>query len=92
MIFRRSQRFKRAFQDLPANTQRKALEVFALFAENPKHLSLQTKKIKGIEGVWEGRIDRQYRFTFHYETLANSEEVIYIFRNVDNHNECLKNP
>jgi plasmid maintenance system killer protein len=77
---------------LPATTQRKALKAFALFAENPRHPSLQIKKIKGTENIWEGRINRQYRFTFHYETLANSADVICVFRNVDNHDECLKNP
>lgn len=93
MIFRRSERFKRAFRLLPANIQKKAVRAFALFAENPRHpSSLQIKKIKGVENIWEGRIDRQYRFTFHYETLANSEEVMCVFRNVDNHDECLKNP
>ena len=92
MIFRRSERFKRAFRVLPANIQKKALKAFALFAENPRHPSLQIKKIKGFEAVWEGRIDRQYRFTFHYETPAYGEEVICVFRNVDNHDKCLKNP
>jgi len=92
VIFRRSQRFKRAFQALPASAQRKALKAFALFAENPRHPSLQIKKIKGTEAVWEGRINRHYRFTFHYETLPDSAEVVCVFRNVDNHDEYLKNP
>jgi len=92
MIFRRSERFKRAFKILPASVQKKALKAFVLCAENPKHLSLQVKKIKGFEDIWEGHIDRQYRFTFHYETLADSAEIVCVFRNVDNHDECLKNP
>lgn len=92
MIFRRSDRFRRAFRVLPASVQKKARKAFALFAENPGHPSLRIKKIKGFEDIWEGRIDRQYRFTFHYETLANSEEIIWVFRNVDDHDECLKNP
>ncbi len=92
MIFRRSKRFKRAFRALPTGIQEKALKAFRLFAENPHHPSLHIKKIKGLEDVWEGRIDRQYRFTFHYETLTGSEEIVCVFRNVDNHEECLKNP
>ncbi len=98
MILRRSERFKRAFQELPAGVQRKALKAFALFAENPGHPSLRIKKIKGFEDIadkdhpWEGHINRRYRFTFHYESLSGSEEVICVFRNVDNHDECLKNP
>jgi mRNA interferase RelE/StbE len=92
MIFRRSERFKRGFRLLPAVTQKKALKAFALFAENPRHPSLQIKKIKGVDDIWEGRINRNYRFTFHYETSASDEEIICVFRNVDNHDECLKNP
>lgn len=92
MIFRRSERFKRAFQALPASVQKKALKAFVLFADNPRHPSLQIKKIKGLENVWEGQIDRQYRFAFHYETLANNKGFFCIFRNADNHEECLKNP
>ena len=92
MIFRRSERFKRAFKILPASVQKKALKAFVLFAENPKHPSLQVKKVKGFEDIWEGRIDRQYWYTFHYETLVDSSEIDCVFRNVDNHDECLKNP
>lgn len=38
------------------------------------------------------RIDQQYRFTFHYEKDEATGEIICVFRNVDNHDECLKNP
>ena len=48
--------------------------------------------MQGYEGVWEGRIDQQYRFTFHYERHPESDESICVFRNVDNHDECLENP
>jgi mRNA-degrading endonuclease RelE of RelBE toxin-antitoxin system len=92
MIYRRSARFHKAFKALPHNTQRKVIQAFALFRDNPEHPSLVIKKIKGIEGIWEGRIDRQYRFTFHYEKDHVSGETICVFRNVDNHDECLKNP
>ena len=35
------------------------------------------KQIRGLSGVWEGRIDIRYRFIFHYE------EDICVFRNID---------
>jgi plasmid maintenance system killer protein len=53
---------------------------------------LGVKKMQEYQGVWEGRIDQQYRFTFHYERHPESDETICVFRNVDNHDECLKNP
>jgi hypothetical protein len=42
--------------------------------------------------IWEGRIDRQYRFTFQFEKDEDSGKVICVFRTMDNHDECLKNP
>ena len=92
MIYRRSQRFKKAFRNLPGNIQRKTIKAFRLFAKDLKHPSLGIKKIKGAEGIWEGRIDRSYRFTFHFEVDEDSGKTICVFRNVDNHDECLRNP
>jgi mRNA-degrading endonuclease RelE of RelBE toxin-antitoxin system len=92
MIYRRSQRFYKAFHALPPSIQVKALKAFKLFAADPQHPSLGIKKIKGAEGLWEGRVDRAYRFTFHYETEPTSGEKMCVFRNIDNHDECLINP
>jgi len=64
MIYRRTERFRLAFMELPPEIQRKILKAFALFKEDYRNPSL---KIKGYEGIWEGRIDQQYRFTFHWE-------------------------
>ncbi len=92
MIYRRSERFRKAFKALPQTIQEKVIKAFALFREDRNHPSLVIKKIKGVEDVWEGRIDQQYRFTFHYEKDEVGGETICVFRNVDNHDECLKNP
>lgn len=92
MIYRRSERFRRAFKELPLPVQEKVIKAFVLFQENPNHPSLVIKKIKGMDSIWEGRIDQQYRFTFHYEKSTTGGETICVFRNVDNHDECLKNP
>ena len=91
MIYRRTDHFKRAYQALPRPIQVKVRKAFQLFTQDPKHPSLGVKKIKGHRDIWEGRIDRQYRFTFHYEKDAEGQ-AICVFRNVDNHDECLKNP
>jgi mRNA interferase RelE/StbE len=84
MIYRRSQRFHKAFRALPPAIQAKALKAFKLLISDPQHPSLGVKKVKGVEGIWEGRIDRSYRFTFHYETDSASGEAICVFRNIDN--------
>lgn len=92
MIYRRTARFRKAFQMLPRQAQEKVIKAFALFQSDPNHPSLVIKKIKGLEGIWEGRIDQNYRFTFHYEKDALSGETVCVFRNVDHHDACLKNP
>jgi mRNA interferase RelE/StbE len=92
MIFRRTERFRKAFSTLPAETQKKVYKAFEIFKTDISHPSLGVKKIQGFEGVWEGRIDQGYRFTFHFEKDDETGETICVFRNVDNHDECLKNP
>lgn len=92
MIYRRSDHIKKAYQSLPKHIRKKTAKAFVLFKENPTHPSLGVKKMKGHEGIWEGRIDQKYRFTFHYEDQSKTGEPICVFRNIDNHDECLKNP
>ena len=67
MKYRRLPPFKRAFERLPREVQVKAGKAFLLFKENPRHPSLRIKRMRGVPGVWEGRVDIRYRFTFHYE-------------------------
>jgi mRNA-degrading endonuclease YafQ of YafQ-DinJ toxin-antitoxin module len=90
MIFIRSERFKRAFRSLPKEAQSKTVRALRLLAEDPFYPSLVVKKIQGFADVWEARVDIKYRMTFQYE--KQGDEAVCILRNVDNHDECLKNP
>jgi mRNA-degrading endonuclease RelE of RelBE toxin-antitoxin system len=92
MIYRRTERFKKAYQGLPTPIRQKVAKVFVLFQENLAHPALGVKKMQGHGNIWEGRIDRQYRFTFHFEKDEDSGNIICVFRTMDNHDECLKNP
>ena len=92
MIYRRTERFKKAFKSLPPDIQGKVIKAFDLFRQDPTHPSLVIKKIRGRAGIWEGRIDQSYRFTFHFENDPATGVTICVFRNVDNHDECLRNP
>jgi mRNA-degrading endonuclease YafQ of YafQ-DinJ toxin-antitoxin module len=56
-----------------------------LFLENPKHPSLHIKKMKGHPEIWEGRITRDYRFTF--KVVENT----YFLRRIGTH-DILKTP
>lgn len=93
MIYRRTGRFRSAYAQLPKETQEKAVKAFELFQENPRHPSLVIKKVKGVEDIWEGRIDRFYRFTFQYmdnpafDPMRDDEakKTICLFRNIGRH-------
>ncbi len=67
MIFTRSHSFERDFVSLPEHVQELAEKAIRRLAENPRHPSLRVKKMKGLKGVWEGRVTRGYRFTFNWQ-------------------------
>ncbi len=92
MIYQATPRFKKASRALPRPIKRKASKAFALFKENPRHPSLGVKKIRGTENLWEGRIDRSYRFTFEYLEDPESGELICVFRNVGRHDIIKTSP
>lgn len=79
-------RFKKAYQQLPPDVQNKVKKALRLLDEDPRYPSLRVKPIQGTDKIYEGRIDRKYRFSFEF----NGDDKI--LRNVDNHDECLKNP
>jgi mRNA-degrading endonuclease RelE of RelBE toxin-antitoxin system len=64
MITQTDKSFDRDYVKLPKNIQALAEKQLALLLENPRHPSLQVKKIKGYKDLWEGRITIHYRFTF----------------------------
>ena len=59
--------FRREFTALPARIKERAKKQLALFSQNPRHPSLQTKKMQGWGNTWEGRITHDYRFAFIVE-------------------------
>ena len=87
MKIQRTERFKEAFKNLDLKIRKKFEKALSLFFINPYHPSLHTKKIHGRENIWEVRVDIHYRFTFNL-----TDKGVYRLRNIDNHDECLKNP
>lgn len=85
MKYRRTDRFKRAFERLPENIRRKAVAAFRLFQDNPSHPSLQIEKLAAQRDIWSGRVGQQYRFTFHYERDPETGERICVFRVIGTH-------
>lgn len=67
MTFRYYTSFERDYRRLPVHVKAKIDEAIVLFEQDPRHPSLQIKKMKGKEGIWEGRVSRTHRFTFEWE-------------------------
>lgn len=50
---------------LPLVLQKKADKQFTFLITDIRHPSLDIKKYQGQENLWQGRIDKGYRFYFH---------------------------
>ena len=82
-----SKRFLKSFARLPKTVREKIKKQIALLAENPRHPSLQTRPIQGVTGIYEARVDVDYRMT--YERMADDTLVLRV---VGKHDQALKNP
>ena len=78
-------RFRRDFAALPSQIKERARSRLALLCENPRHPSLRTKKMAGRPEVWEGRVTRDYGFTF------SPEGDTYTLRRIGTH-DILRTP
>jgi mRNA-degrading endonuclease RelE of RelBE toxin-antitoxin system len=79
--------FLKSFAHLPRPVQEKIKKAIAQRAENPRHPSLQTKPIQGAPGIYEARVDIDYRFT--YERQADDTLALRV---VGKHDDALKKP
>jgi mRNA-degrading endonuclease RelE of RelBE toxin-antitoxin system len=50
---------------LPVHLQKKARKQFIFLLADIRHPSLNIKKYEGFGDLWQGRIDKGYRFYFH---------------------------
>jgi addiction module RelE/StbE family toxin len=82
-----TRRFLKSFARLPRPVKDKIKKQIALLAENPRHPSLQTRPIQGATGIYEARIDIDYRMT--YEREADDTLVLRV---VGKHDAALKKP
>lgn len=53
------------FHKLPISLQKKTRKQFEYLLEDFRHPSLNVKKYQGATNLWQGRIDKGYRFYFH---------------------------
>jgi mRNA interferase RelE/StbE len=84
---RLTRRFIKSFARLPTSIQEKVKKQILLLADDPRHPSLQTKPIQGAPGIYEARVDIDYRLT--YERDHNNTLVVRV---VARHDKALKKP
>ncbi len=77
--------FVREYRKLPEEIQKTVDKQLHLLMENPKHLSLNLKKMQDPRGICECRVTYSYRLTLQIE------EDRYVLRKVGTH-DTLKNP
>ncbi|OFV94055.1 MAG: hypothetical protein A3H28_10755 [Acidobacteria bacterium RIFCSPLOWO2_02_FULL_61_28] len=77
--------FDKDYEALPEKIKTLTDQKPGLLLQNPRHPSLQVKKMNDPRNIWECRITLTYRFTFQIEA------EIYVLRRIGTH-DILKTP
>ena len=72
-------RFKRDYKKLTPQYQKRIKQAFLQMERDLKHPSLETKKLKGTNSIWEARASESLRITF------NLKGKLIILRTVGEH-------
>jgi len=72
-------RFKRDYKKLTPQSQKRINQAFLQMEIDLKHPSLETKKLKGTNSIWEARVSKGLRITF------NLKSKLIILRTVGEH-------
>jgi mRNA-degrading endonuclease RelE of RelBE toxin-antitoxin system len=67
MKVRRTDRFKKDYQKLPSDIQRRVDQKLRFLIRDPCHPSLRIHKLRGVEGLWEFSATMNYRVLFEIE-------------------------
>jgi mRNA-degrading endonuclease RelE of RelBE toxin-antitoxin system len=65
MRVRLTQSAQKQFRNLPREIQKKTRKQFGYLVEDIRHPSLHAKKYQEGLNLWQGRIDKNWRFYFH---------------------------
>ena len=68
MKFRRTNRFKKDYQELSTDIQRRVDKQLRLLLRDPRYPSLRVHKLRGVEGLWEFSVTKNYRVLFEIES------------------------
>jgi mRNA interferase RelE/StbE len=56
--------FQRSYEDAPAQIQKQCIKQIELLKQDLRHPSLRAKKYDEARGLWQGRVNRNWRFYF----------------------------
>ena len=70
MILRLSERLRKSYEAAPPQVRRAFDKQSRFLLENLNHPSLRAKKYDESRGVWQARVNRDWRFYFTIETHA----------------------
>lgn len=69
-----SKAFKKHYKKLSDIEKKQVKKKLEFFIKNPTHPSLRTKKIQGVDGIWESSINMDIRIIWFYE----NNELIFL--------------
>lgn len=58
-------RFRRDYKKLTPQSQKRIKQVLLQMERDLNHPFLETKKLKGTNSIWEARVSKSLRITFH---------------------------
>lgn len=81
-----TERFVRQYAKLSRAVQRKVNKALRLRDRDFRHPGLHSHQVENTPGIFEAYVDSKYRMTFE------RRRDVFIMRNVDSHDECLRKP
>ncbi len=86
MIFRMTERFRRAYKKLDPTKQSSIKNAILKMESNINHPSLRVKRIQSTTNIWEASADMSLRLT------SSRENQVITLRNCGKHDQALKKP
>jgi len=83
--FKRTAVFKKDYSRLPQNIKDAFWKQIDLLFSDPRHSSLDLKKMQGFANIWRAKVTGGYRFTFQIDG------EFYLLRRIGSH-DILKTP
>jgi mRNA-degrading endonuclease RelE of RelBE toxin-antitoxin system len=66
--FSYTERFRRSYDEAPGNVRRAFDKAVGLLAANLRHPSIRAKKYDEAQNIWQGRVNRAWRFYFKIDS------------------------